>query len=81
MNALCASVNFDAFIVFSSPPSHGRLAESSCFKRSSREGVEHSGKSKGKWRVKAWPQTSGCQPPTKLGRIITISAGVHKITY
>ncbi|WP_225612459.1 hypothetical protein, partial [Paracoccus sp. PAR01] len=40
MNAFCASVNFDAFIVFSSSPSRGRLAENSSFKRSSFQGAE-----------------------------------------
>jgi hypothetical protein len=40
MNAFCAPVNFDAFIVLSSSPSQGRVAENSSFKRSSFQGAE-----------------------------------------
>jgi len=36
-------VNFDAFIVLSSSPSQGRLAENSSFKRSSFQGAEQWG--------------------------------------
>ena len=41
MNACCASVNFDAFIVLSSSPSQEMLAENSSFKRSSSQGAEY----------------------------------------
>ena len=41
MNAFCASVNFDAFIILSSSSSQGMLAENSSFKRSSSQGEEH----------------------------------------
>ena len=38
MNALCASVNLDAFIRFRSFPSQESLTENSSFKRSSFQG-------------------------------------------
>ncbi|RWR15325.1 hypothetical protein D2T31_14020 [Sinirhodobacter populi] len=41
MNAFCASVNLDAFIVLSSSPSQGNVAENSSFKRYSFQGAEH----------------------------------------
>ena len=41
MNAFCASVNFDVFIVLNSSPSREMLAENSGFKRSSSQGAGH----------------------------------------
>jgi putative transposase len=46
MNALCASVNFDAFMRFRSYPSQGNLAENTSLKRSSFHGAEHLGRSR-----------------------------------
>lgn len=43
MNAFCASVNFDAFIVFRSSPSREMLAENSSFKRSGFQGAQQKG--------------------------------------